>query len=81
MMHYNVVHNYGEGNYPGLDLCAKSGTAEVEGQKRPNAWFVGFLNDEDNPYAFVVVVENSGYGSEVGGAVANKVLQDLVDQD
>ena len=35
--------------------------------------------DENNPYAFVVVVENSGYGSEVGGAVINTVLQDLVD--
>ena len=82
MMRNNVVEHYGgDSAFPGLNVCAKSGTAEVEGQKRPNAWFVGFLNDEDNPYAFVVVVENSGYGSEVGGAVANKVLQDLVDQD
>ena len=82
MMRNNVEEHYGgESAFPGLEICAKSGTAEVEGQDRPNAWFVGFLNDEDNPYAFVVVVENSGYGSEVGGDVANQVLQDLVNND
>ena len=82
MMRNNVESHYGGSSaFPGLELCAKSGTAEVEGQDRPNAWFVGFLNDENNPYAFVVVVENSGYGSEVGGNVANKVLQDLVKGD
>ncbi len=82
MMRNNVEEHYGgENAFPGLELCAKSGTAEVEGQDNPNAWFVGFLNDEDNPYAFVVMVENSGYGSDVGGAVANTVLQDLVHKD
>ena len=81
MMRNNVENHYGGNSaFPGLELCAKSGTAEVEGQDRPNAWFTGFLNDENNPYAFVVVVENSGYGSEVGGAVINTVLQDLVNQ-
>ena len=82
MMRNNVENHYGgDSAFPGLPVCAKSGTAEVEGQDNPNAWFVGFLNDEDNPYAFVVVVENSGYGSEVGGAVANTVLQDIVGRD
>lgn len=82
MMRNNVKEHYGgDDAFPGLELCAKSGTAEVEGQDNPNAWFVGFLNDEDNPYAFVVLVEDSGYGSEVGGAVANTVLQDIVGKD
>ena len=82
MMRNNVENHYGGDNaFPGLPVCAKSGTAEVEGQDNPNAWFVGFLRDEAHPYAFVVVVENSGYGSEVGGAVANTVLQDIVDRD
>ena len=82
MMRNNVENHYGgESAFPGLELCAKSGTAEVEGQDNPNAWFVGFLNDDSNPYAFVVVVENSGYGSEVGGAVANQVLQAIVNNE
>ena len=61
-----------------MELCAKSGTAEVAGQTKPNAWFTGFIDDEDNPYAFVVLVEDAGYGSDVAGDVANKVLQDIV---
>ena len=38
----------------------------------------GFLDDLDNPYAFVVLVENGGYGSSVAGSVANTVLQSMV---
>ncbi|MGF6375728.1 peptidoglycan glycosyltransferase [Clostridiales Family XIII bacterium PM5-7] len=79
MMKNNVTDNYGEGNYPGLDLYAKSGTAEVYG-KEPNAWFTGFIKNEDCPYAFIVCVENSGYGSSVAGPVANAVLQAIVNQ-
>lgn len=79
MMRNNVENHYGgDSAFPGLELCAKSGTAEVAGQTKPNAWFTGFIDDEDNPYAFVVLVENAGYGSDVAGDVANKVLQDIV---
>ena len=42
--------------------------------KRPHAWFVGFVEDESLPLAFVVVVENGGSGSKVAGSVAAKVL-------
>lgn len=77
LMHNNVVNNYGEGNFPGLNLCAKSGTAEV-GDGTSHSWFVGFLDDEEHPYAFVVLVEHGGSGAKVAGSVANKVLQALV---
>ncbi|MDO4518370.1 MAG: penicillin-binding transpeptidase domain-containing protein [Bacillota bacterium] len=79
MMRNNVENHYGgDSAFPGLALCAKSGTAEVGDNRTPNAWFSGFLRDENNPYAFVVLVENGGYGSDVAGSVANKVLQDIV---
>lgn len=78
MMANNVENNYGSGNFPGLAICAKSGTAEVGNGNQPNAWFAGFLNDDANPYAFIVLVENGGYGSEAAGSVANQVLQDIV---
>ncbi len=78
MMRNNVESHYGgEDAFPGLNLCAKSGTAEVGKGKKPNAWFVGFMQDEEKPYAFVVLVENGGYGSEVAGDIANTVLQEL----
>ena len=80
MMANNVEQHYGSGNFPGLDICAKSGTAEVGTGKEPNAWFSGFLNDPDNPYAFIVLVENGGYGADVAGAVANTVLQAAVNK-
>lgn len=78
MMANNVENNYGSYNFPDLDICAKSGTAEVGNGNEPNAWFTGFLRDENNPYAFIVLVENGGYGSEAAGSVANKVLQEAV---
>ena len=80
MMHNNVVNNYGEGNYPGLDLGAKSGTAEVGGSAEPNAWFAGFIRNPDYPLAFIVLVENGGSGSKVAGRVANSVLQAIVNE-
>lgn len=79
MMRNNVENNYGTGNFPGLDICAKSGTAQNNGE--PHAWFTGFLRDKDHPYAFIVLVENSGFGSEVAGRVANTVLQSTVKSD
>ena len=80
MMKNNVTSNYGESNYPGLDIYAKSGTAELSGAQKPHSWFVGFIKDNDHPYAFVVLVENGGYGSEAAGSVANTVLQEAVDR-
>jgi peptidoglycan glycosyltransferase len=80
LMHYNVEDNYGTGNFPGLAICAKSGTAEVGKNVKPNAWFAGFLDDENHPYAFIVLVEKGGSGSSVAGSVANKVLQKVVEK-
>ncbi len=73
MMRNNVISTYGDGNYPGLELHAKSGTAEGSPGETPDAWFCGYSGD----YAFIVCVENGGYGSSVAGPIANSVLQVL----
>lgn len=75
MMRNDTLVNYGDGRYPGLQLCAKSGTAQLSAGQAPNAWFVGFLNRSDCPLAFAVVIENGGSGSQAAGPVANTVLQ------
>lgn len=75
MMRNNVTSAYGEDKYKGLEMAAKSGTAEVGGDKAPHAWFVGFSEREDLPLAFVVIVENAGYGSQVAGPIAGKLLK------
>lgn len=77
MMDYNVEYAYGAWNFPGLSICAKTGTAEV-GDGTSHAWFVGFLNDEEHPYAFVVMIEHGGAGLYNAGSVANTVLQAAV---
>ena len=74
LMHYNVVNGYGEDSFPGLKLCAKTGTAE-RGDGSSNAWFVGFLADEARPYAFVVMIERGGSGLGAAGSAANEILQ------
>lgn len=78
MMARNVTASYGSKRFPNMDICAKSGTAEVGGDKAPNAWFAGFLRNADAPYAFVVLVENGGSGADNAGAVAAKILDALV---
>ena len=78
MMAANVEKTYGTDRFPNMDLCAKSGTAEVGQDEAPHAWFTGFLRDEEHPYAFVVLVENGGSGSSVAGTVAGKVLNIMV---
>ena len=78
MMAENVQKTYGASRFPNMDICAKSGTAEVGEGKTPHAWFTGFLRGEDTPYAFVVLVENGGGGSAVAGTVASRVLDVIV---
>lgn len=78
MMANNVTQSYGTGRFPNMDICAKSGTAEVGEGLEPHAWFAGFLRNEEAPYAFVVLVENGGSGSSVAGTVAGKVLNLMV---
>ena len=78
MMADNVEKTYGTKRFPNMDICAKSGTAEVGEGKTPHAWFAGFLRNEETPYAFVVLVENGGGGSSVAGTVAGRVLDIMV---
>lgn len=73
MMRNNVVANYGDDNFPGLELHAKTGTAEVGEGRTPHGWFTGFSGD----YAFIVCVENGGSGIGTAAPVANAVLQQL----
>ncbi|MBE6931243.1 MAG: penicillin-binding protein [Ruminococcaceae bacterium] len=81
MMRYNVTSVYGTDRFPEElreGLCAKSGTAEVDGAE-PHAWFAGFVDDEQYPYAFAVIAEHGGAGSETAAGIAAAVLGALVD--
>ena len=73
-MRNNVTAVYGDGNFPGLNVCAKSGTSQLGGGQTSNAMFAGFVADESYPLAFIVVVENGGYGSHTCVPVLKPVL-------
>ena len=71
----NVQNYYGEDAFPGLTVCAKSGTAEVGGDKRPNAMFTGFVADPEYPLAFLAAIEDGGYGRPVCVPILSQILQ------
>ncbi|WP_432107544.1 penicillin-binding transpeptidase domain-containing protein [Streptomyces sp. AA1529] len=52
------------------DFGAKTGSAEVDGQKKPNAWFTAYSGDA----AAAAVVPASGHGNENAGPIVRKVL-------
>ncbi len=73
----NVTEKYGAEKFPGLIVGAKTGTAEVEGQK-PNAMLAGFVSAPEMPLAFMVCVEDAGYGKTVCIPIASKVLETAI---
>ncbi|MFR9673479.1 penicillin-binding transpeptidase domain-containing protein [Streptomyces sp. TR06-5] len=54
----------------GGDFGAKTGSAEVMGQKKPNAWFTAYSGD----LAAAAVVPASGHGGENAGPVVRAVF-------
>lgn len=83
MMRNNVTVKYGDENFPGLTVCAKSGTGQVGGGQKSNAMFAGFVADEAYPLAFVAAVEEGGYGRPVCVPIISKVLascKEIMDQ-
>lgn len=73
-MRNNVETVYTDSFFPGLTICAKSGTAEVGTDLLPTGTFAGFSADPDIPLAFIIFVENSGSGSGVCLPILSKVL-------
>ena len=83
-MRKNTEWVYGDWNFPGLKVCAKSGTSQLGGGQKSNAMFAGFVDSEEYPLAFMVVVENGGYGSHTCVPILSKVLgvcKSVMDQE
>lgn len=73
-MRYDVTNGYGDNLFPGLAVCAKTGTAEVGGGKNPNGWMVGFSSNANTPLAFAIVVEDSKTGIGSAGQIASSLM-------
>lgn len=74
LMRNNVLEKYGADNFPGMTVCAKSGTGQVGGDQKSNAMFTGFVTDEEYPLAFIVAVEDAGYGRHVCVPILSEIL-------
>ncbi len=75
LMRHTVITNYGDWMFPELEVCAKTGTGQVEDGKN-NAWMVGFSSNEDTPIAFAVIVEDGVSGYSTAGTVASTVIRE-----
>jgi len=62
-------------------VCAKTGTGQVGGEKKPNAMFAGFLMEEEYPFAFIAAIEDGGYGSQVCIPIISRVLEACMDAE
>lgn len=76
MLRSDITDYYGDGRFPGLQMCGKTGTAEVD-EGQPHSWFVGYSRNSDTPYAVACVVENGGSGLSAAAIVANSAMQAL----
>ncbi len=75
MMDYTVENYYGKSYFSNyLDVCAKTGTAEISDDGISHAWVTGFTKDEDCPLAFSVIVEKGESGYQVAIPIAGTVL-------
>ena len=77
LLRSNVKNYYSDNKFPGLEMCGKTGSAEVS-NGRSHAWFVGFSQKQGFPYAIVVCLENGGLGYTHAIPVANRVMQKVL---
>ncbi len=77
LLRSNVKNYYSDNKFPGLEMCGKTGSAEVSNGKS-HAWFVGFSQKQNFPYAIVVCLENGGLGYTHAIPVANRVMQKVL---
>lgn len=89
---YNVVQSGMQGvteigtgqvaRIPGIDMCAKTGTAEnklrIDGRiikLRNHSLFACFAPREDPKIAVAVIVENGGYGNAIAAPIASLLVE------
>lgn len=76
LMRNNTIVSYDDNSFPNMNLCAKTGTAQVDDGKS-HSWFTGFLDNPDTPLAFVVIAEHGG-SSSTAVSIAKTVLKEAV---
>ncbi|MEW2284800.1 penicillin-binding transpeptidase domain-containing protein [Streptomyces sp. NPDC047841] len=73
LMRYTAAYGTAAQAMAGLgpDYGAKTGSAEVDGQKKPNGWFTAYRGD----LAAAGVVQAGGHGGDTAGPIVAKLLK------
>jgi len=58
-----------------VKVAGKTGTAQISGNKKPQAWFTAFAPYENPTIVLTVLIEEGGEGSAVAVPVAKEVLK------
>lgn len=66
----------------GYTVCGKTGSAQISDDDNvdTHAWFVGYIDDDEHPYAVAVIVEEGGAGGSVAAPLARKALIKAIEQ-
>lgn len=65
---------------PGCDIAVKSGTAQVEHGAKENSLLTGFVDDQNFPIAFCIVIEDRVSGEITTNQIASVMLKGLYDE-
>ncbi len=60
-----------------LPVAAKTGSAQVTGDKAATSWFASYAPADDPQYAVVMMVTEGGTGSKTSGPSVRKILESL----
>jgi hypothetical protein len=73
MMHRTAVSGTAARAMAGVggDIGAKTGSAEVDSQTKPNSWFTGYRND----VAAAAITQQGGHGGDAAGPIVAAVLR------
>ncbi|HEY1865494.1 MAG TPA: penicillin-binding transpeptidase domain-containing protein, partial [Candidatus Acidoferrales bacterium] len=91
---YGVVNEggtAGASKLPGVELCGKTGTAQVistQGKERAgkqagfknNAWFVGFAPRRNPEIVVAVLVQGGGFGAETAAPIVRDIVKAYYDK-
>jgi penicillin-binding protein 2 len=70
---------------PGLQICGKTGTAEVMNSRNERidrtTWFASFAPYENPRYAVVVMVESGTFGGPTCAPIAHDIYEEIVRQE
>lgn len=65
----------GAATVPGLTVGGKTGTAQLDGNQAPHAWFIGFAEQGGRAVAIAVLVEHGGSGAQVAAPIFARVAE------